>query len=509
MQALFLAALAADILLSGGRVLDGAGNPWIRADVAVLEDRIVFIGDARAAGVEARETVDVGGLLVTPGLWDVHSHADLDTTEGGRALPLLYQGVTTVVLGIDGQGTNEIASVFADYESEGIAVNALRYVGHGPARAAAMGSSFDRAASPEEIRAMKAYVDRGMAQGAVGFSTGLAYNPGFYATTEEVVELNRVAGRYGGVYDTHDRDMGASYRGVGFLASIEEAIEIAERSGTPLILSHLGALGEEAHQKFDAVLARIESARDRGVNVMAGQHVYTASASSFVAHALPRWVGGAVRGHLEGDESWSRLEREIPEVLEMRGGAEKIVITEGPPELSGRTLAEIARGWGLPVPAAVRRIVLENGEGVGDMNLDIYDAADIRKLARKEWMMTCSDGIPPSSKDSYTHPRLYGAFTRKLRELAIEEGVITLPFAIRGMTSLPGAFFSVPDRGLLKPGFFADIAVFDESRIRDLATYEEPRRFSEGTVHVLVNGRFAFRDGKPTGNLAGRPIRRP
>jgi N-acyl-D-amino-acid deacylase len=136
-------------------------------------------------------------------------------------------------------------------------------------------------------------------------------------------------------------------------------------------------------------------------------------------------VGGAVRRHLESPESWRRLEREIPEVLEMRGGPEKIVITDGPPELSGRTLAEIASGWNLSIPAAVRRIVLENGEGVGDMNLDIYDAADIRKLARKEWMMTCSDGIPPASPGSYTHPRLYGAFSRKLREFAIEEGVIT------------------------------------------------------------------------------------
>jgi N-acyl-D-amino-acid deacylase len=269
MPSLLIAALAADILLTGGRVLDGAGNPWIHADVAIREDRIVFIGDARAAGVEARETIDVGGLLVAPGLWDVHSHADLETTEGRRALSLLYQGVTTVVLGIDGQGTNQIESVFADYERNGIAVNALRYVGHGPARAAAMGSSIDRAASPDEIRAMKAYVERGMEQGAIGFSTGLAYNPGFYATTEEVVELNRMAARYGGVYDTHDRDMGASYRGVGFVASIEEAIAIAERGGTRLIFSHLGGLGTEAHRKLDEMVARIESARDRGVNVMA------------------------------------------------------------------------------------------------------------------------------------------------------------------------------------------------------------------------------------------------
>src|SRR3990172_8779130 len=185
MSSAVLAVLAADLLLTGGRVLDGAGNPWIRADVAIRADRIVFIGDARAAGVEARETIDVSGLLVTPGLWDVHSHADLDTIEGKRALPLLYQGVTTVVLGIDGQGTNEIDSIFHGYVKDGIAVNALRYVGHGPARVGAMGSSFDRAASPEEIAAMKAYVERGMEQGAIGFSTGLAYNPRFYPPTNK------------------------------------------------------------------------------------------------------------------------------------------------------------------------------------------------------------------------------------------------------------------------------------------------------------------------------------
>jgi N-acyl-D-amino-acid deacylase len=509
MPSFVLAAVAADIFLSGGRVLDGAGNPWVRADVAIRGDLIVFVGDARAAELEARETVDVSGLLVTPGFWDVHSHADLDTPEGRRALPLLYQGVTTVVLGIDGQGTNELRAVFASYERGGIAVNALRYVGHGPARAAAMGSSFDRAASIEEVERMKEYVERGMEEGAIGFSTGLAYNPGFYSTTDEVIELNRVAARFGGVYDTHDRDMGASYQGIGFLASIDEAIEIAEKGGTPLILSHLGALGPAAHAQLDDALARIERARERGVNVMAAHHVYTASASSFVAHALPRWVGDSVRRHLESEESWRRLEREIPEVLEMRGGPGKIVITDGPEEISGRTLAEIASGFRVSVPEAVRRIVLEGGESVGDMNLDIYDAGDIRKLARREWMMTCSDGIPPASPESHTHPRLYGAFSKKLRELVLDERVLSLPFAVRGMTSLPAGFFSIPDRGLLKPGFHADIAVFDEGAIRDRATYQDPRRYSEGTVHVLVNGRFALRSGKPTGELRGHPIPRP
>jgi N-acyl-D-amino-acid deacylase len=329
-----------DILLEGGRILDGSGNTARRADVAISEDRIRFVGDARAAGVTARETVDVTGLLVTPGFWDVHSHADLESSDGKRALPLLHQGVTTVVLGIDGLGTNEIDSIFDGYEKEGIAVNALRHVGHGAARAAVMGSSFDRAASPEEIRSMKAYVEEGMEQGALGLSTGLAYNPGFYATTDEVVQLNEAAARYGGIYDTHDRDMGASYQGVGFLASVKEAIEIAERGSTPLIFSHLGALGAKAHALLPEALGIIEAARGRGVNVMAAQHVYTASASSFVAHCLPRWVaaGGSesLRRRLADPADWSRLEQEIPEVLAMRGGPGKIVLTDGPRQWSGR-----------------------------------------------------------------------------------------------------------------------------------------------------------------------------
>jgi N-acyl-D-amino-acid deacylase len=502
----------ADILLEGGRILDGSGNPGRRADVAISGDRIRFVGDARAGRVTARETVDVTGLLVTPGFWDVHSHADLESRDGKRALPLLYQGVTTVILGIDGLGTNEIDSIFEGYEKAGIAVNALRYVGHGAARAAVMGGSFDRPASPEEIEVMKAYVEDGMEQGALGLSTGLAYNPGFYATTDEVVQLNEVAGRFGGIYDTHDRDMGATYQGIGYLASVREAIEIAERGSTPLIFSHLGALGVKAHALLPEALAIIETARARGLDVMAAQHVYTASASSFVAHCLPRWVaaGGSesLRRRLADPADWSRLEREIPEVLAMRGGPEKIVITDGPREWSGRSLAELAREWNLSPAGAVRRVVIEGGESIGDMNVDIYDMADIRLLAAMEWMMTCTDGIPPASENSYTHPRFYGAFTRKLRQLAIDERVITLPFAVRGMTALPAAFFGIPERGRLEPGFHADLAVFDESEIRDRATYEEPRRFSEGTVHVLVNGRFALRDGKPTGSLAGRPLRR-
>jgi N-acyl-D-amino-acid deacylase len=194
------------------------------------------------------------------------------------------------------------------------------------------------------------------------------------------------------------------------------------------------------------------------------------------------------------------------EMLELRGGAEKILIVDPRPALNGRTLAQVAHEWSITVPEAVRRIMDEGEASV--MNLDLYDAGNTRTLALKEWMMTCTDGRTPHPGQDIVHPRVYGAFTRKLRLFVYDEPAITLPFAIRSMSGLASTFFNVPDRGLIREGFHADIAVFDEPRIRDVATYDDPHHYSEGTVHVMVNGRFALRDGVITGDMAGRPVRR-
>jgi N-acyl-D-amino-acid deacylase len=498
-----------DLLLLGGRVLDGAGNPWVRQDVGVLGDRIAFLGRATAAGVSARDTVDVTGLLVTPGFWDVHSHAELETEAGRVALPQLFQGITTVVVGLDGGGEPAVDSILAGYERDGVAVNALRFVGHGAVRRRVMGMA-DRAPTGAEMERMKALVDRAMREGAFGLSTGLFYAPGSYATTEEVVELNRVAARYGGIYDTHDRDLGAAYQGIGYLASTAEAIEIGERAGTPVIFSHFSPQGAHNYGRAAEGARLIEEARARGVDVMAAQHPYTATQSSLSAYTLPRWAvaGGRdeMRARFRDPETRRRLDVETMEMLELRGGAEKILIVDPRPQLNGRTLAQVAEGWSVPVPEAVRRILEEREAAV--MNLDLYDVDNIRYLATMEWMMTCTDGRTPHPGQEVVHPRVYGAFTRKLRQFVLDEEVITLPFAVRGMTGLPATFFNVAQRGLIREGFHADIAVFDEARIRDRATYSDPHHHSEGTVHVLVNGSFAIRDGKATDRLAGRSIRR-
>jgi len=502
-------AQTVDVLIVGGRVLDGAGNPWVQRDIGVTGDRIVFVGVARDARMTARDTIDATGLLVTPGFWDMHSHAELDEPWGKDARPFLYQGITTVVLGVDGDGTKQIAETFARYRVNGIGVNALRYVGHGAARGSVMGNA-DRPPTDAEMAAMKAYVRQGMEQGALGLSSGLFYTPGYYATTEEVIELNRVAAEYGGIYDTHDRDLGAAYQGVGYDASVREAIEIGERAGTPVIFSHFNPQGRHNYGRARVGAAVIEAARSRGVDVMAAQHVYTATQSSLSAYTVPRWasVGGreAMLERFRDPAVVQILDTATLSMLALRGGPEKILFADQRTELNGRTLAEVAERWSMSVPATVRRIL--QGGNAPVMNLDLYDIENTRYLATKEWMMTCTDGRTPPPGAGVVHPRPYGAFTRKLRLFVHEDSLISLPFAIRGMTSLAADFLRIPERGLIKEGFFADIAVFDEARLRDRATYENPHQYAEGAVHVLVNGQFAIRDGAITGVLAGEPIAR-
>ena len=499
---------AADLLLVGGIVYDGSGQPPGRQDVGVVGERISFVGDAAAAGLDAAVVVDVDGLMVTPGFIDMHSHAELTEDYGRDALPFLHQGITTVAIGVDGGGTPDVAELFAGLEGR-IGANTFAYVGHGEIRERVIGE-VDRAPTAAELNEMRALVRQAINEGAFGLSTGLFYVPGYYATTEEVIELARVAAAFDGIYDTHDRDLGASYRGGGYLDSIREAIRIGEDAGTRVIFSHFNAQGASNYGRAPEGARLIEEARARGVEVAAAQHVYTATQSSLTAYTIPRWASNGGREEMlerfRDPETARRLDVETMEMLAIRGGADKLLFADPRPELNGRTLAAVAAEWELSIPAAVRRIITAGNAAV--MNLDLYDIENTRYLARQPWMMTCTDGRTPSPTQNVTHPRVFGAFTRKLRQFVLDERIITMPFAIRSMTGLAADFLHLDDRGYLRAGAIADIAVFDGDRIRDRATYDRPRQQAEGTVHVLVNGRFAIRDGDATGALAGQPIRR-
>ncbi|MFE7720524.1 amidohydrolase family protein [Nocardia rhizosphaerihabitans] len=507
-----------DILITGGQVYDGAGNPWVEQDIGITGDKISFVGRADTAGVEGKETIDAKGLAITPGFIDMHSHADADKPEHRKMLPQRYQGITTVVVGVDGDGKDTVSADFARYRESGMGANLLTYVGFNAAREAVMGMS-DKPPTPEQLKAMQDYVERGMQGGAFGLSTGLFYTPASYAKTDEVIEVAKVSGRYHGIYDTHDRDLGAVYQGIGYLASTAEAIEIGEKSGNKVIFSHFSPQSVRNYGRAPEGAKLIEDARARGVDVMAAQHPYTATQSGLKPYTLPDWAvaGGkdAMLDRYRDPATRARMQADSEAMIAIRGGAEKLVFTQTgnrediDQELVGLNLKQVADKWGVTPFEAAFRLVSENYEmGVGVMNRDLYDIENIRFLAKQDWMMTCTDGYSMPAGEGAAHPRTFGAFTNKLRRLVLDEHQVTLPYAIRGMTGLPATFLGLEQRGLIKEGFYADINVIDLAKLRDNATYEDPQRYSEGMVEVIVNGDFALRDGKPTESMPGLPIAR-
>jgi N-acyl-D-amino-acid deacylase len=356
---------------------------------------------------------------------------------------------------------------------------------------------------------MRGYVQKGMEEGALGLSTGLFYLPANYADTEEVIELNRVAAAHAGaIYDTHDRDLGAAYPSFGYLNSIAEGIRIGEEAGTKVIFSHFNPQGAHNYGRAPEGAALIEEARGRGVDVQAAQHVYTATQSNLRSYTVPGWVvaGGdtAMVRRFDHPDTVRVIDRQTREMLAIRGGPDRLLFADPRPELNGRTLAQVSEAWGMSAPEAARRILREGNAAV--MNLDLYDRENTRYLAQKSWMMTCTDGRDPGPGQAVTHPRVFGAFTKKLRDFVLDEELLDMTFVVRSMTGAAADFLGWTERGYLREGYVADIAVLDPGRIRDRATYEEPQQYAEGTVHVLVNGTFAIRDGEATGVLAGRPL---
>ncbi len=492
-----------DLLVRGGRLLDGSGNPWYYADVAVRGDRIAAVGDLAAAS--ARRVIDARGLYVAPGFIDVHSHAGpgLATVELSGATPLLAQGLTTVVINPDGGGPVDLRAQRADLSRYGLGVNVAQLVPHGSVRAAVLGMS-DRAPSPAELDRMRSLVAEGMEAGAFGLSSGPFYAPGSYASTNELVELAKVAARYGGVYTSHIRDE-ADYS-IGVVAAVDEVIRIAREAGLPGIVSHIKVLGPNVWGYSSAVIERIRRARDQGVQVFADQYPYDASSTSLTAALVPRWaqVGGdsALRRRLANPAERARIRQDMAENLERRGGAAQLMISRyrGDSTIEGHTLEAVARSRGRdPLDAAIA--IIETG-GAAVVSFNMLES-DVERFMKQPWTMTCSDGDLVRMGEGVPHPRAYGAFPRKVRRYALDRQVISLEHAIRSMTSLPATVLHLEDRGVVRTGAFADLVVFDPRELRDLATYQQPHQLSQGMVYVLVNGKLAVDERKFTGGKYG------
>ncbi len=489
-----------DLVIRNGSVLDGSGSPAVHADIGILGDRIVLIEPHITRAT--KRTIDATGLVVTPGFIDPHTHTAGDLSDPKRAHnePYLTQGVTTVVTGNDGDSPVDIAATLAKWKQQGIGTNAALFIGQGTVRREVMQMS-DAAPTPAQLEQMKSLVAKAMDGGAIGISTGLYYAPGSYAATDEVIEVSKVAAQYGGIYDTHMRDE-SSYT-IGLLASVRETIRIGEEAHIPVMISHIKALGADVWGQSAQVIALIEAARARGLNITASEYPYTASGSNVTASLVPRWAeaDGNLIKNLSDPALHERLVKEMNENLVRRGGPDSLLMTAAKDKsIVGKTLAAIAKERNeTPVDAAIE-IVKNGGSSVASFNMK---DTDIKAFMKQPWVMTCSDG-------SEGHPRKYGTFPRKLRDYVLTEGpdkpVITLPFAVRSSTSLPAATLGLKDRGLLKPGYFADVLVFDPKTIRDNATYEKPRIDSTGVRYLTVNGQLAIDNGALTPTLAGRPL---
>lgn len=479
-------------------MIDGTGSAARSADVGILGERIALVGDG--SKVQATRVIDAKGLVVSPGFIDPHAHVleDLSSAQRHANEAYLFQGVTTVLTGNDGQGPIQTGATLAKWKQQGIGTNAGVYIGQGTVRREVMGMS-DAAPSAEQVAKMKALVARGVQEGAMGMSTGLYYAPGSYATTEEVIELAKAAAAAGGIYDSHMRD--EDTYSIGLLGSIRETIRIAREAKIPVHISHIKALGPEAWGKSTQAIDLIRAGRAEGLEITADQYPYEASGSSVTASLIPRWaeVGGnaALLARIGDPSVRPRLVQEMEQNLKRRGGADSLLIISGNDKsLIGKRLAAIAKEKkASPVEAALE-IVKNGGAGVASFNMN---EADIENFMRQDWVMTGSDG-------SEGHPRKYGTFPRKLRVYVNEKKIISLVSAVHSSSGLTAQALHLADRGVLRAGYYADVTAFDPSTIADRATYEHPDDLATGVKYVIVNGKLAVDGGKYTGALAGRAL---
>ena len=497
------APLTFDILIRHGRVYDGSGNPWRRADIGIVGDRIAAVG--ALAGATGKITVDARDRAVAPGFMDVHSHAleGLRRAELRDGRPLIAQGVTLVVGNPDGGGPTDLARQRLDLEAEGgVGVNVALVIGHASVRNAAMGGSARRDPTPDELDRMKALVRQAVADGAFGLSSGLFYTPGRFSKTEEVIALAREAG---GVYTSHIRDEG-DYD-VGVIASVDEVIRIADEARVRGIVSHVKALGPDNWGKSKTIVEHVDAARRRGVEVYADQYPYEASSTSLAAATMPGEGDAGVKEAIANEASRQKFLALVRENIRRRGGAKSIVIASGrgAADQAGRNLEEIAKARGVSAEQAAVDVVLAGGASIVSFNMS---ESDIETLMRQPWTMASSDGGLSLPGPSRPHPRGNGAFARRLATYVRERGVLSLEAAIRGMTSLPAQVFGFQDRGELRVGAFADIVIFDPAKVVEKATYQDPHQIAEGIDWVLVNGQVATQEGKHSGVRAGRVLRR-
>lgn len=495
-----------DVVIAGGRVVDGSGSPWFPADVGISGDRIAAIGDL--GGAQATTRIDARALVVAPGFIDPHVHArerifDLPNAEG-----YLLQGLTTVVDGNDGSSPLPLTPWFQKIEAAAVSPNVALFVGHGTVREAVLGTA-NRKATAAELAKMQALVAAAMKEGALGLSTGLAYVPGTYAPTDELVALAETAREHGGIYISHMRDEGG-----GVLDSVRETIAIGERAKIPVQISHHKVGGRKQFGQSAQSLDLIAAARARGVDVTYDQYPYTASQTG-LSLIFPRWAlaDGKLNERLSSAGQRREIKTGMLAFIDERFGDDpsriQLARCGHDPALAGKTIADLLTAAGQPLTqsAAADMVIELQLRGGCSAIFHAYDEPDVERLLKAPFGMIGSDGSLTRPGDGSPHPRAFGTYPRVLGRYVRERKLLTLEDAVRRMTSFPAARLGFQDRGLLRVGLAADVTVFDPATIADRATFADPHHFSVGVRHVLVNGRVTVRDGTHTGVRAGRVLR--
>ncbi|MDH4063508.1 MAG: D-aminoacylase [Acidobacteriota bacterium] len=528
-----------DVIIRNGTIVDGSGAPAFAGDVAIQGQMIAAVGQLGSA--TAPVEVDAGGLTVAPGFINMLSHSETSLIADGRSMGELKQGVTLEVFGEGSMGpmndrmkaeakarqsdiTFEIGwTTLGQYlewlVARGISPNVASFVGAATVRVNEIGYA-DRVPTPEELDRMRAHVRTAMEEGAMGVSSALIYAPGFYAKTDELVELAKVASRHGGMYISHMRSEGNR-----LVEAVDELIAIAREANVRAEIYHLKAGGESNWPKLDDVIRRVEAARRAGLDITADMYTYTAGSTGLDA-AMPPWVqeGGyqAWAKRLQDPATRARVAKEM---VTPTDAWENLMLAAGPKGtllvgfrnealrgLIGKTLEEVAAARGTSAQDTAMDLVVEDGSRVQVVYF-LMSEENTRWQVGLPWVSFGSDAASMATEGVFlnqsTHPRAYGNFARLLGRYVRDEQATTLEDAIRRLTSFPATTLRIRDRGLLQPGRFADVVAFDAATIRDLATYESPHQYATGMVHVWVNGTQVIKDGEHTGARPGQVVRGP
>lgn len=528
-----------DLVIRNGTVVDGTGNPWFRGDVAIAGDKIEAVGPVPPG--QAKQTINAAGLVVAPGFIDIHSHSDDLLLEDGRAQSKIRQGVTTEVLGegrsagpAKGQLPRRRAAVkgkpvtwatlgeyLAVVDAAGVSVNVASYVGLDNLWEGVMGQSHARP-TPDQFDQMKALLDEAMRDGAFGLSTMLMMPPGSLATTDDLVELAKVVAKHGGLFSSHIRD-----EGTGVFDSVKQVIAVGERAGVPVDIIHLKIADQQFWGRMNEVVALIEAARKRGVNVQANVYPYTRGNNN-LSSIIPPWAheGGKAKmlERLKDPATRERLKKDIKEGVPgwynhytAVGGDWERMLISGRGTYEGLTMDRViaAKTKGKnppPDPLDVLFDLLIEHEGSVPTVYAHHEEKDMTLALAQPWCSVGSDGSAYATegplKRGNPHPRNFGTFPRVLGVYVREKGVLRLEDAVRKMTSLNAAKLGLRDRGVLRPGAFADVTVFDPATVIDKSTYTAPFAYNEGIEYVVVNGRVVLDRGTHTGAMSGKALRR-